>query len=66
MDDEAITSSSGDFLAPHTLAMLCGVVSALSAFYHDSLDNDNPEHRIKAARDSQDAYISAMCYKHGI
>ena len=29
----------------HPMAMLVGVVGALSAFYHDSLDITNPEHR---------------------
>ena len=33
----------------HPMAMLCGVVGALSAFYHDTLDIDNPEHRQRAA-----------------
>ena len=29
----------------HPMAVMCGVVGALSAFYHDSLDISNPEHR---------------------
>ena len=29
----------------HPMAVMCGVVGALSAFYHDSLDINNPEHR---------------------
>ena len=29
----------------HPMAVLCGVVGALSAFYHDSLDITDPEHR---------------------
>ena len=29
----------------HPMAIMCGVVGALSAFYHDSLDITNPEHR---------------------
>jgi citrate synthase len=29
----------------HPMAMLCGVVGALSSFYHDSLDINNPDHR---------------------
>ncbi|NCF32641.1 MAG: citrate (Si)-synthase, partial [Proteobacteria bacterium] len=29
----------------HPMAVLCGVVGALSAFYHDSTDIDNAEHR---------------------
>jgi citrate synthase len=29
----------------HPMAIMCGVVGALSAFYHDSTDIDNAEHR---------------------
>ena len=29
----------------HPMAVMCGTVGALSAFYHDSLDITNPEHR---------------------
>ena len=29
----------------HPMAVICGVVGALSAFYHDSLDVTNPDHR---------------------
>jgi citrate synthase len=29
----------------HPMAVLCGVVGAMSAFYHDSLDINDPEHR---------------------
>ena len=52
----------------HPMAMLCGVVGALSAFYHDSLDIDNPEHRMTAAHRviAKMPTLAAMCYKHGI
>ena len=33
----------------HPMAVLVGVVGGLSAFYHDSLDISNPEHRMVAA-----------------
>ncbi len=33
----------------HPMAIICGVVGALSAFYHDSLDINNPEHRETSA-----------------
>jgi citrate synthase len=33
----------------HPMAVLVGVVGGLSAFYHDSLDISNPEHRLVAA-----------------
>lgn len=33
----------------HPMAIMCGVVGALSAFYHDSLDIDDPSHRLITA-----------------
>ena len=52
----------------HPMAMLCGVVAALSAFYHDDLDIENPEHRTLAAHRliAKLPTLAAMCYKHGI
>ena len=52
----------------HPMAMLCGVVGALSAFYHDKLDINNAEHRMRAAIRIIDKMptLGAMCYKHGI
>jgi len=52
----------------HPMAMMCGAVGALSAFYHDSLDITNPEHReISALRlIAKIPTIAAMCYKHHI
>ena len=52
----------------HPMAMLCGIVGALSAFYHDRLDIDNHEHRIRAAIRiiAKMPTLAAMCYKHGI
>ena len=29
----------------HPMAMVSAVVSSMAAFYHDSMDNDNPRHR---------------------
>ncbi|HEY6599037.1 MAG TPA: citrate/2-methylcitrate synthase, partial [Pseudomonadales bacterium] len=29
----------------HPMAILCGAAGSLAAFYHDSLDIDNPDHR---------------------
>ena len=52
----------------HPMAMLCGVVGALSAFYHDELDIDNPDHRMAAAIRviAKMPTLAAMCYKHGV
>lgn len=50
----------------HPMAVMCGVVGALSAFYHDSLDIDNEEHRRITAHRliAKIPTIAAMCYKH--
>ncbi|EGG95553.1 Citrate synthase (si) [gamma proteobacterium IMCC1989] len=52
----------------HPMAMMCGAIGALSAFYHDSLDITNPEHRrISAMRlIAKIPTLAAMCYKHHI
>ncbi|MES1981720.1 MAG: citrate synthase [Pseudomonadota bacterium] len=50
----------------HPMAVMVGVVGALSAFYHDSLDINNPEHReISALRLlAKVPTIAAMTYKY--
>lgn len=52
----------------HPMAIMVGVVGALSAFYHDSLDINNPEHRNTAALRmiAKMPTIAAMCYKYSI
>ncbi len=52
----------------HPMAVVCGVTGALSAFYHDSLDIENPEHRkISAHRMiAKIPTISAMAYKYSV
>jgi citrate synthase len=52
----------------HPMAIMVGVVGALSAFYHDTLDIKNPEHRaISALRlIAKMPTIAAMCYKYSI
>ena len=52
----------------HPMAVMCGVVGALSAFYHDSLDIKNPEHREIAAFRliAKMPTLAAMCYKYSI
>ena len=69
MVDEAIHQFFRGFpRTAHPMAMLCGVVGALSAFYHDDLDIDNPEHRLLAANRviAKMPTLAAMCYKHGV
>lgn len=50
----------------HPMAIMVGVVGALSAFYHDSLDITNPEHREIAAFRliAKMPTIAAMCYRY--
>ena len=52
----------------HPMAVLVGVVGALSAFYHDSLDIANPDHRkISAFRlIAKLPTIAAMAYKYNM
>ncbi|MGM0634123.1 MAG: citrate synthase [Pseudomonadota bacterium] len=52
----------------HPMAIMVGVVGALSAFYHDTIDIDDPEHRRLAAHRliAKMPTIAAMTYKHSI
>jgi citrate synthase len=52
----------------HPMAVMVGVVGALSAFYHDSLDINNAEHReISAFRlIAKLPTIVAMAYKYNM
>ncbi len=52
----------------HPMAVMCGVVGAMSAFYHDSLHIDDPEHRrISAFRlIAKLPTIAAWAYKYAI
>ncbi len=50
----------------HPMAVMCGVVGALSAFYHDSTDITDPEQRMIASRRliAKMPTIAAMAYKY--
>lgn len=52
----------------HPMAIMVGVVGALSAFYHDSLDITNEKHREVAAHRliSKMPTLAAMAYKYSI
>jgi citrate synthase len=52
----------------HPMAVMCGVVGALSAFYHDSLDVTDAEHRESVAIRliAKMPTIAAMCYKYNV
>ena len=52
----------------HPMAVMCGVVSALSAFYHDSTDISDPQQRLIASHRliAKMPTIAAMAYKYSI
>lgn len=66
--DQISTFFKGFRRDAHPMAMMCGVVGGLSAFYHDSLDINNAEHReISAVRlIAKMPTLAAMAYKYSI
>lgn len=50
----------------HPMAIMCGVVGALSAFYHDSLDISDKKHRLISAHRliAKMPTLAAMVYKY--
>ncbi|MFA5119881.1 citrate synthase [Zavarzinia sp.] len=52
----------------HPMAVICGVVGALSAFYHDSTDINDPRQRLIASHRliAKLPTITAMAYKYSI
>ncbi len=52
----------------HPMAMLCGVIGSLAAFYHDSLDMNDPAQRHLAAVRliAKVPTIAAACYRYSI
>jgi len=52
----------------HPMAVMCGVVGALSAFYHDSLDIHDEHHRVVSAHRliAKMPTLAAMVYKYSI
>ena len=50
----------------HPMAVMCGVVGALAAFYHDGLDIFDPRHRLIASHRliAKMPTIAAMAYKY--
>ena len=59
---------SGFLRDAHPMAIMCGVVGALSAFYHDSLDITKPDHRrISSYRlVAKMPTIAAWAYKYSL
>ena len=52
----------------HPMAVMCGVVGALSAFYHDSIDINDPHHRLIASYRliAKMPTIAAWAYKYSL
>ena len=52
----------------HPMAIMCGVVGALSAFYHDSLDINDPHHRMVSSYRliAKLPTIAAQAYKYSV
>ncbi|MDE2410681.1 MAG: citrate synthase [Sphingomonadales bacterium] len=52
----------------HPMAIMCGVVGALSAFYHDSTDIADPQHRKISSHRliAKMPTIAAMAYKYSV
>ncbi len=52
----------------HPMAIMCGVTGALSAFYHDSLDIDDFQHRVITAHRliAKMPTLAAMSYKYAL
>ncbi len=52
----------------HPMAIICGVVGALSAFYHDSTDVHDPEQRVIASHRlvAKMPTLAAMAYKYSL
>ena len=52
----------------HPMSMLCAAVAAMSSFYHDSLDINNPQHRLITTHRliAKMPTLVAMCYKYSI
>ncbi|TAK07339.1 MAG: citrate (Si)-synthase, partial [Rhizorhabdus sp.] len=52
----------------HPMAIMCGVVGALSAFYHDSTDINDPKQRMIASHRliAKMPTIAAMAYKYSV
>jgi citrate synthase len=68
VNDQISTFFNGFNRDAHPMAIMCGVVGALSAFYHDSLDITNEHHREISAQRliAKMPTLAAMSYKYSI
>jgi citrate synthase len=68
LHDQLISFFRGFRRDAHPMAIMVGVVGALSAFYHDSLDISDPDQRWRASMRliAKMPTIAAMAYKYSI
>lgn len=68
LHDQLATFYNGFRRDAHPMAIMCGVVGALSAFYHDSTDISDPEQRMIASHRliAKMPTIAAMAYKYAV
>ncbi len=66
--EQLLSFYSGFRRDAHPMAIMCGVVGALSAFYHDSTDIHDPQQRLIASHRliAKMPTIAAMAYKYAI
>ncbi|MGA1676173.1 MAG: citrate synthase [Pseudomonadales bacterium] len=66
--EQLVTFFQGFRRDAHPMAIMCGVTGALSAFYHDSLDITNADHRRITAHRliAKMPTLAAMSYKYAI
>ena len=66
--EQIVSFLSGFRRDAHPMAVMCGVVGALSAFYHDSTDITDPHHRMVASYRlvAKMPTIAAMAYKYSM
>lgn len=66
--EQLIKFFSGFRRDAHPMAIMCGVVGALSAFYHDTLDITNELHRETSAFRliAKMPTLAAMCHKYAV
>ncbi|MBX3726855.1 MAG: citrate synthase [Xanthomonadales bacterium] len=68
MHESLKTFMHGFHYDAHPMAMLCGVIGSLAAFYHEQLDIEDPEHRRLAAIRliAKMPTIAAAAYRYSI
>jgi citrate synthase len=68
LHDQLATFYNGFRRDAHPMAIMCGVVGALSAFYHDSTDISDPEQRMIASHRliAKMPTIAAMAFKYAV